>query len=110
MARGVRVLDGLVYMQGIQTRTANNANNGRGAIGVPRWQANLGADRDTPFVPDLTLSARMIAASTQYIRSDNSLETSAACWSTSARRTSACARIRCRGGRRSSSPVTRSQD
>lgn len=70
--QGVRLLGGVVLMDGKQTKTANAANNGKTAIGVPDVQLNLGAEWDTPFIPGLTLTGRLVYTSSQYVSADNS--------------------------------------
>jgi len=60
LARGVRVLGGVTYMDGVITKAATTALEGKKAIGVPEWQLNLGAEWDMPFLPGLTLTGRMI--------------------------------------------------
>lgn len=60
LARGVRVLGGVTYMDGVITKAATSALEGKKAIGVPDWQLNLGAEWDMPFLPGLTLTGRMI--------------------------------------------------
>lgn len=73
VARGVRLLGGISYLQGVQTQTAKGQYNGFDAVGVPRWQASLAAEWDTP-VPGLTLSGRAMAASSQYLNAANTLK------------------------------------
>jgi iron complex outermembrane receptor protein len=70
LARGVRLLGGAAYNQGVQTKTANNTHNGNVAVGVPRWQGNLGLEWDAP-VPGLTLSGRVVTSSSQYLNAAN---------------------------------------
>ena len=60
LVRGVRVLGGVTYMDGVITKAATSALEGKKAIGVPDWQLNLGAEWDMPFLPGLTLTGRMI--------------------------------------------------
>ena len=60
LARGVRVLGGVTYMDGVITKAATSALEGKKAIGVPDWQLNLGAEWDMPFLAGLTLTGRMI--------------------------------------------------
>jgi iron complex outermembrane receptor protein len=71
IVRDVRLLGGVSYTQGIQTQTANNQYNGNVAVGVPRWQGNLGAEWDLPQVSGLTLSAGLVATSSQYLNAAN---------------------------------------
>ena len=72
-AKGVRVIGGLAYTQAKLTRTADAVNQGRLATGVPQWQAKLGAEYDTPWIPRLTLTGNVVIVSKQYINTDNSL-------------------------------------
>jgi iron complex outermembrane receptor protein len=71
LVRSVRLLGGIAYGDGVQTRTALNQYNGKVAVGAPRWQGNLGLEWDTPWVPGLTLSGRMQTSSGQYLDSAN---------------------------------------
>jgi iron complex outermembrane receptor protein len=72
IARNVRLLGGATYSQGVQTKTAYGVNNGKVAVGVPRWQGNLGSEWDVPGSGGLTLSGRLIATSSQFLDSANS--------------------------------------
>lgn len=67
----LRILGGVVLMDGVQTSTANGTNDGKKAIGIPSVQVNLGTEWDTPFIRDLTLSGRIIYTSSQYVSADN---------------------------------------
>lgn len=71
LVRNVRLLGGASYNQGVQTKTAYGRYDGNTAIGVPRWQANLGLEWDASAVPGLTLSGRMTATSGQYLDAAN---------------------------------------
>ena len=71
VARGVRLLGGVVYTDGVQTKTANDAFNGNTAVAAPRWQANLGAEWDTPWLPGVTLSSQVMASTSQYVNAAN---------------------------------------
>lgn len=71
VTRSVRLLGGATYTQGVQTRTAYDRYNGNEAIGAPRWQGNLGAEWDTPWLSGLTLSSRVVATSSQYLDAAN---------------------------------------
>ena len=71
IARNVRLLGGATYSQGIQTKTAYGLYNGNVAVGVPRWQGNLGSEWDVPGTGGLTLSGRVLATSSQYLDSAN---------------------------------------
>lgn len=70
-APGLRVLGGVMFTDGRLTRTANGSNDGKTATGVPRTQVNLGAEWDTAFLGGLTLSARAIYTSGQFLDAAN---------------------------------------
>ncbi|MDD0814771.1 TonB-dependent receptor [Curvibacter sp. HBC28] len=71
LARGTRLLGGVVYTDGQQTKTANNSFNGKTAVGAPRWQGNLGLEWDVPTTPGLTLSGKVVSSSSQYLDAGN---------------------------------------
>lgn len=71
LAPGLRVLGGVMFIEGRQTRTANGLNDGKRAIGVPDVQLNLGAEWDAPFARGLTVSGRLIHTGPQYASADN---------------------------------------
>ncbi|MBC8167727.1 MAG: TonB-dependent siderophore receptor, partial [Bryobacteraceae bacterium] len=56
--RRLRLLGGVTILDGEQTHTANGVNQGKGALGVPDWQFNLGADVDLPWINGLTVNGR----------------------------------------------------
>lgn len=74
LARGVRVLGGVTYSQGKQTKTSFGRYDGNTAVGAPRWQAHTGLEWDTPWIAGLTLSARVQATSSQYADAANKLK------------------------------------
>jgi iron complex outermembrane receptor protein len=71
LAEGVRILGGVSFLQGELTNTANGTNNGHTAPGVPSVQLNVGGEWDTPFLPGLTLTGRVIYTSQQYYDNAN---------------------------------------
>ncbi|GAB7564011.1 TonB-dependent receptor [Methylobacillus methanolivorans] len=73
VAAGVRLLGGGSYNQGKLTKTQNGLYDGNTAIGVPDWQVNLGSEWDTTFAQGLTLTARVIYSSKQYVNQANTL-------------------------------------
>ncbi|MFT4173840.1 MAG: TonB-dependent siderophore receptor [Rhodocyclaceae bacterium] len=73
VVRGVRLLGGVAYNEGTQTKTAYDRYNGNEAIGAPRWQGNLGLEWDPACLTGLTLSGRVIATSGQYLNAANTL-------------------------------------
>ncbi|MDU0958099.1 MAG: TonB-dependent receptor, partial [Bradyrhizobium sp.] len=68
-----RVLGGVTYIHAVQEKTTNGTYDGKRAIGVPQLAVNLGAEWDTPFVRDLTLTGRVIYTSAQYVNQANTL-------------------------------------
>lgn len=69
----LRVLGGISYTKSELTKTAGGVNEGNELFGVPRWQANLGAEWDTPLA-GLSLSTNLIATSKQYLNNANTYE------------------------------------
>lgn len=67
--RGLRVLGGASFTDGVLTRTAGGLNDGKTAPGVPKVQVNAGAEWDVPGAEGFTLSGRVIHTSRQYIDS-----------------------------------------
>jgi iron complex outermembrane receptor protein len=73
VARGVRVLGGVTYLQAKQLRTQGGTNDGKDAIVAPRWFGNAGLEWDTGFLPGLTLSTRVLLTGSQYVNAQNTL-------------------------------------
>lgn len=73
VARGVRLLGGATYMDGVLTKAATADLEGKKAIGVPRWQLNFGAEWDVPAAPGLTLSGRYIYTGKAAVDAANTL-------------------------------------
>lgn len=71
IAPGARLLGGVTLMDGVQTKTLNGANDGKAAVGVPDVQMNLGGEWDTPFIPNFTLTGRVIYTSSQVANAGN---------------------------------------
>ena len=70
--RGVRLLGGITLMDPELRDTEVASQNGNDAIGVPRYQAVMGAEWDVPYVNGLTLQAYAQRRGSQYINADNS--------------------------------------
>lgn len=62
----LRVLGGVAFLDGVLVKTQNNINNGKTAIGAPDFSLNAGAEWDTPFLRDFTLTGRVIHTSSQF--------------------------------------------
>lgn len=71
--RGVRVLGGVSFLDARLKKMADESLEGNRAIGVPKRQANLGAEWDVPGVAGLTLSGRVVYTSSQYANETNTL-------------------------------------
>ncbi|WP_406625638.1 TonB-dependent siderophore receptor [Acidovorax sp. SDU_ACID1] len=76
LARGVRLLGGMTYLQAKQARTQGGINDGKDAIVAPRWIANAGLEWDAPFLSGLTLTTRVLSTGKQYVNAANTLRLS----------------------------------
>lgn len=73
LMQGVRLMGGIAYSDPRVMKAAIAANEGKQAIGLPKWQAKLGVEWDMPALQGLTLTANATTASKQYLSADNSL-------------------------------------
>lgn len=73
-SKRVRVLGGLTWLDAKQRATGNAAIDGNRVIGVPRFQANLGAEWDIPGVQGLTLDGRVVYTGASYADDANTLK------------------------------------
>ncbi len=69
--RGLRLLGGVTFLDAEQRRTQGALTDGNDVIGVPRRQANLGADWDVPGVAGLALTGRVNYTSSQFADAAN---------------------------------------
>ena len=69
--RGVRLLGGYMLLDAKLTQTQSGLNNGKTAPGTSRHHVTLGAEWDTPYVPGLTLTSRVMYASRQDVDAAN---------------------------------------
>lgn len=67
----VKLLGGASYTRGKLTKTQGGVNQGNEIFGVPRWQGNLGAEWELPWVTGLSLSGRVIHTSSLYLDNAN---------------------------------------
>jgi iron complex outermembrane receptor protein len=67
----VRLLGGLALTEGKLVKTEEGTNDGNTAPAVPRQQFNLAAEWNTPMLPGLTLTARMLHTGEQYLDAGN---------------------------------------
>ncbi|NQD56698.1 TonB-dependent receptor [Pseudomonas sp. CM25] len=70
--QGVRVLGGVMYIDSELTDTVGGNFDGNRAPATPEYNVNLGAEWDIPGVNGLTLTARGIHSSSQYLDQNNS--------------------------------------
>ncbi|WP_025136038.1 TonB-dependent receptor [Achromobacter sp. DH1f] len=71
LAKGVRLMGGVTWLDAEQRKTQGGTNDGKRAVGAPNLQANLSVEWDTPFVPGLTLLGRAIHTGRGYVSADN---------------------------------------
>lgn len=74
VARDVRLLGGLVLMDGKLSKTPGGVNEGNDAVAVPGVQASLGVDWDNSFAPGFGLNGRVVYTGNQYADPANRLE------------------------------------
>ncbi|MCB5183989.1 TonB-dependent receptor [Methylobacillus gramineus] len=67
----LRLLGGLSWTQGKLTQTESGTNDGNTAPAVPKLQFNIAGEWDIPSIPGLTLTARMLHTSPQYVNAAN---------------------------------------
>lgn len=72
--KSVRVLGGLTFLDAKQRSTGNSAIDGNRVIGVPRFQANLGAEWDIPGVQGLAVDGRVVYTGASYADDANTLK------------------------------------
>ena len=63
----LRFIGGLTVTNAKLTQTLNGANNGKTAIGVPDYQANLGVEVVPSFLKAATLTGRIVQTDSQYV-------------------------------------------
>jgi iron complex outermembrane receptor protein len=71
--RGLRLLGGGTWLDAKQRSTGSPATDGRRVIGVPKFQATLGAEWDVPRASGLALDARVVHTGDSYVDAANAL-------------------------------------
>ncbi|MDD2177315.1 TonB-dependent receptor [Acidovorax sp. D2M1] len=71
--KGLRVLGGLTWLDAKQVSTGSATTDGQRVIGVPKLQANLGAEWDVPGVPGLAVDGRWVHTGASYANATNTL-------------------------------------
>ena len=69
--KGVRLLGGITFMDPELRGTQGAKQDGNDAMGVPRYQALIGAEWDIPALTGLTLQAYVQRRGSQYVNIDN---------------------------------------
>jgi len=72
-AHGVRLLGGATWLDARQRDTGSAATDGRRVIGVPRFQATLGAEWELRALSGLALDARIVHTGASYADAANTL-------------------------------------
>ncbi|PXX69439.1 iron complex outermembrane recepter protein [Pseudomonas sp. LAMO17WK12:I10] len=72
--KGFRLLGGVMYIDSELKDTTSGTFDGNRAPATPKYNVNLGAEWDVPKVQGLTLTARGIYSSSQYLDQANSKE------------------------------------
>ncbi|HEX7890270.1 MAG TPA: TonB-dependent receptor [Ramlibacter sp.] len=72
--RGLRLLGGATWLDARQQSTGSPTTDGKRVIGVPRFQATLGAEWDVPALQRLALDARVVHTGGSYVDSANTLK------------------------------------
>jgi iron complex outermembrane receptor protein len=70
----LRLIGGVTWLDAEITKTDNAAIKGKAPIGAPETQANINVEWDLPALEGLTLEARALYTSSQFVDSTNTLE------------------------------------
>ncbi|MBX3594610.1 TonB-dependent receptor [Sphingomonas sp.] len=71
---GLRVIAGLSLTDAKQRRTQGGTTDGKDAIGVPDYTANVNVEWDLGFLPGVTLTGRVMQTGKQKVNLTNTLE------------------------------------
>lgn len=66
-SRGLRLLGGVMFLDGVLTKTQGGLNDGLTAPAAPKHRIVMGGEWDTPFAPGFTLTGRLTHVALQYI-------------------------------------------
>ncbi|AFJ03003.1 Ferrichrome-iron receptor [Methylophaga frappieri] len=72
----IKLLGGVTWLDAEQRDTGNPQLDGNDVIGVPEWQANIGAEWEVPFLQGLALDGRVVYTGSRYADAANQLELS----------------------------------
>lgn len=76
LSEDVKLLGGVTWLDAEQRETGNVSLDGNDVIGVPNWQANLGAVWEVPYLQGLALDGRVVYTGSRYADAANELELS----------------------------------
>jgi iron complex outermembrane receptor protein len=68
---GLRLLSGATWTKAELRGTAGGRDDGNQAVGVPKFQFNLGADWDVPGLPGVSLNGLLLRTGGQFVDSAN---------------------------------------
>lgn len=74
LTSGLRVIGGFSVIDAKLRRTANGANDGNRAAGVPKFTANANVEWDLAFLPGATLTGRLVHTGRQQVNVANTLD------------------------------------
>jgi len=74
LSRRLRVLGGATWLDAKQDKTGSATTDAKRVIGVPGFQANLGAEWDVPGIAGLALDARVVHTGAVYADATNRLK------------------------------------
>ncbi|MGZ7881508.1 TonB-dependent receptor [Acinetobacter soli] len=70
----ITVLGGATWMHAKQENTGSIAYDSKDEVGVPKFQANIGADWKLPIAADISLNAQLVYTGSSYASLDNTLK------------------------------------
>ncbi|WP_445115490.1 TonB-dependent receptor [Acinetobacter sp. WZC-1] len=74
LTEDIKILGGLTWMHARQKDTGDAAYDGKYEVGVPKFQANLGADWQLPIPQNISLNAQITYTGSTYASLDNNLK------------------------------------
>lgn len=72
----IKLLGGVTWLDAEQRETGNPQLDGNDVIGVPEWQANIGAEWEVPHLQGLAFDSRLVYTGSRYADAANELELS----------------------------------
>lgn len=70
---GLRLLGGVTAMEGIQSKTAGHLNDGKRAVGVPKFQGSFRAEWGVPSLHGVTLIGQAVYTGARYLDTANTI-------------------------------------